>query len=61
MSADQNKITKEQIALALCCPDPAIRCPKDTCGCQQEYRDQVEAIVALFHLDESASANTKGK
>lgn len=52
-----HQITKEQVALALCCPDPEIRCKSDTCGCQREYHDQVEAIAALFRLGEAG--NTK--
>jgi hypothetical protein len=52
-------ITREQIALALCCPDPEIRCAKDTCGCVREYHDQVEAIAALFRIDDEQKANER--
>jgi len=51
------QITREQIALALCCPDPEIRCKSDTCGCQREYHDQVEAIAELLALAPQQSAS----
>jgi len=47
---EQCPITREQIALALCCPDKEIRCKSDTCGCQVEYRDQLDSIAELFGI-----------
>jgi hypothetical protein len=42
--APARPVTRETIALALCCPDPD--------GCREEYRDQVKAIADLFGIPE---------
>lgn len=58
-AAEGATVTKEQIALALCCPDQAIRCKSDTCGCQREYAEQIEAISAMIGYASSTNSTEK--